>query len=134
MERQEYEELIRRLVVVSEQQGNTQAGLLATLGKMDERQADMQRLLGRLTITYQRLDGSLTFVDEAMGTQTTILAQQQTLLDEQKTLLAEQTTLFDRIVLVLERHEETFERLWRLLDERLPPGPGQRAPGGLAHA
>lgn len=117
MEPQEYDELLRRLVAVSERQ--------------DERQADMHSLLASLNTTYQRIDVSLTFVEEAMGKQTTILEQQQTLLAEPKTLLEQQTTilehhttLLDRITLVLERHEATFERLGRLLDERLPPHGG----------
>ena len=132
MEQQEYDELVRRLVAVSEQHEKTLAGVSSTLRhleeRQDDRQADMHSLLGSLDTKYQRMDVSLTYLDEAMGKQTTILAQQQTLQDEQKTLLAEQktllehhTTLLDRITLVLERHEATFERLGRLLDERLPP-------------
>jgi hypothetical protein len=94
------------------------------LAKIDERQADMQSLLGSLNTKYQRMDISLTYIDEAMGKQTTILEAIKNDLTSHTTLLEHHTTLLDRITLVLERHEATFERLGRLLDERLPPPSG----------
>jgi hypothetical protein len=124
MEQQEYAELVRRLVAVSEQHEARMTDLQRLLHKTDERQAEGQSLLASLNTKYQRMDISLTYIDEAMGKQTTILEQQQTLLTELKTIAQHHTTLLDRLTLVLERHEATFERLGRLLDERLPPPSG----------
>jgi len=122
MEQQEYDELVRRLVAVSERQE-------VTLAKIDDRQADMHSLLGSLNTKYQRMDVSLTYIDEAMGKQTTILEAIKNDLASHTTLLEHHTTLLDRLTLVLERHEATFERLGRLLDERLPPPGNGRTEG-----
>ena len=89
MEQQEYDELLRRLVAVSERQETT-------LAKIDDRQADMQRLLASLNTKQQRIDVTLIALD----------ATTEALRE------------------LLTRHEATFERLGRLLDERLPPAAG----------
>jgi multidrug efflux pump subunit AcrA (membrane-fusion protein) len=96
LEQQEYDDLVRRLVAVSERQETTLAGINTTLGKLDERQADMQRLLASLNTKQQRIDVTLIALD----------ATTEALRE------------------LLTRHEATFERLGRLLDERLPPAQG----------
>lgn len=71
--------------------------------RQDERMADMQSLLASLNTTYQRIDVTLIDLEQAMTQQTALMTQMAELLT---------------------RHEATFERLGRLLDERLPPAAG----------
>jgi ABC-type transporter Mla subunit MlaD len=89
MDQTAYDELLRRLVQVSERQ--------------DERMADMQSLLASLNTKHQRIDVTLIDLEQAMTQQTALMTQMAELLT---------------------RHEAAFERLGRLLDERLPPAAG----------
>lgn len=95
MEQQEYDELVRRLVVVSEQQEQTLAGINTTLGKMEEQQEQMtarqqvhedimkslaatlvkqdtindnqQRINERLSTSIERLEGILVGIRDLLS-------------------------------------------------------------------
>jgi hypothetical protein len=111
MEQQEYDELVRRLVAVSEQHETT-------LGKLEAREAALQRLVTTMDARQDDLDARQTAFERLLAKvdarQDDLAARHQIHEDIMKSLaatLVKQDTINDRLTANMERLDRTNERL-----------------------
>lgn len=115
MEQQEYDELVRRLVAVSEQHEKTLAGINSTLRHLDERQDDLERLSTRMDERQTAFERLLTKMD---ARQDDLAARQQVHEDIMKSLaatLVKQDAINDNQQRINDRLSTSLERLEGIL-------------------